>query len=384
MSGTTAHVTLSGHTSWDPAALLRPDLSALWPTPAGSALADVTTKVLPNHGFTGVLVTPSSVDRVTGAATAQPSENRGWTFALPPRGNLSEGDILVNARRPVLLVGTEMNDMQFSHTFTALRPDTDTDALWLWACLNTTAGTEVRAALAISSGSILERVDPTVLPIPNPTPTWAEVRPQVLALQQQSAAPLREMDKGQSWWRREELDPRGNWMQRLSGPNPDEFEQGETVGDLASEVRRGRKPRIAVEHPAAGYLPVTEARNLEGRPPRLYALPEDGVVATPGDVLIPTFRGAIGAALATENCVVGHSLLLVRPQDPSAAPQLVAALNSPTGQRQLRFRSTGITIPQLSVEGLRQFRIPGSHGGLDGNAAVRPTLSELLDRVLWP
>lgn len=383
-AATVARVSLSDYVTWEPASLLRPDLSKLWPRKSIQTLADVTTRVLPTRGFPGAIVSPSGIDRATGTATARHGDGQGWTYALQPHGNLSDGDILIAGSYPVLLVGPEMHEMQFSQMFAALRPETDTDRLWLWACLNTTAGTEVRTALTTSPTQGIRTLDLRNLPIPDPIPTWAEIRPQVLALQQQVLTATGERDRGQSWWRREDLDARGNWMQRLSGPNPDEFEVGEAVGKLASEIRVGRTPGITSELPVQGQLPVVDERNLDGRPSRFFASPDEGILAIEGDLLVPRHRGAIEAKVVTEDCIVGQSLLLLRLHEPSAGPRIIEALNSSTGQRQLRYRSAGITVPQLSTEGLSQFRISQTQDGHRRDSAVgKPPIREALDGMLW-
>jgi hypothetical protein len=340
--------------SWDPALILAPEPTAFWPDSVHETLESLTSKVLATRGFDGPVIRPSDIDVSNGEITVRKSEIREWTFQIGGSG-LREGDLLLTDARPVVYVTDALKGFQFSTHFLALRPREGVDSLWIWACLNSTAGISMRESMR--RGHAFARTDTSLLNVPTPNESWTELRTVVIDLANALNASLRQIDRGNSWWRVTDLPTDGSWAPLMAAQDPSIFEHGVRLGDLAADIRPGRRPREDSESPEGAGLPVWGAAQLRGRPASAHAHSESGVIAKVDDILIQRTGTRGLAAVVTAPCLVDTSLFVVSLIDSASANDVVVALNSVSGQRQRSFRLSGTTIPSLTPSALGEIRL---------------------------
>lgn len=373
------YLNLNDFIDWNPSVLLAPDPGSLWPVEARRTIAELTSKVLPSEGVEGPLISPRDVDFKSGGITVGNSLKTGWTYSLEPNQGLREGDLLVSRDRPSILVTSAVSGLQFSTLFSAIRPRQGVDSLWLWACLNSSFGVAVREAA--TSGGTIPRLDLGRVPIPELMVGWEESRASVAALVNEVSAILATQDRGESWWRSTSLPGGQSWAPLLAAPDPSIFDVGVRLGDLIGSVAVGR--RLGPEPSLPGeLLPVWGIPQLRGRAVTAFAPREAGVIAEADCILIPRTGSRGAAAMVTVPCLADSSLLVVSLSTPSLAPAVVAALNSPAGQRQRAFRTVGSAIPQLQREGLNEMRLELD----DVESLEHPVLEALstrIDRMVW-
>lgn len=367
--------------TWDPAVVLGPDIGTLWPVPAESTLADLTSKVLAQPGFEGPYLRPVDVDSGSGALTIRRTEARGWSFVMGKHG-LREGDLLVSRAHPTVFVTREFSGLQFSTLFSALRAVDGVDPLWLWACLNTSAGSAVRDASSV--GGTVPRLNASAATVPDEPAHWSSIRDSIASLAAAIGANVGIQDGGQSWWRIAHLPSGESWAPLLAAPDPSVFMQGERLGDLAHTIRSGRRPTADNVANAETMLPVWGVPQLHGRQTDRYAPRESGVIASPGDVLLQRTGLKGSATVATQECLADSSLFVVTLRDPDAAPAVASFLNSAAGQRQRAFRVVGTVIPALNRDGTLELRVD-----LDAAVNLAPdetpsSLAHTLDALIWP
>lgn len=369
-------IEVSQLSNWDPALILAPEPSAFWPDSAHETLESLTSKVLPARGFEGPLIRPADIDEFSGEITVRKSEFRDWSYQVGS-GGLREGDLLLADARPVVYVTDALKGFQFSTHFLALRPREGVDSLWIWTCLNSTAGTSMRQSMR--RGHTITRVDPSLLNLPTTDETWSDVRPSLSNMADELNASLRHIDRGNSWWRITDLPRDASWAPLMAAQDPSIFEHGVRLDDLAAEIRSGKRPREGGESSDSVALPVWGVAQLRGRPASAYAPSESGVVARVDDILIQR-TGARGlAAVVTSPCLADMTLFVISLNDPASASAVVAALNSVSGQRQRAFRLSGTHIPSLTRSALCEIRL--DLDGPEQNDATSP-LAERIDALV--
>ena len=364
---------------WDPALILAPDPSDMWPVPVHASLDDLTTKVLPTRSLSGLVVRPADVDAATGSLTAHDRDERGWTYQVD-KENLREGDILITASRPVVYITEALRGLQLSRAFLALRPRVEIDSLWLWACLNSSIGASARS-FSRDSGP-MGAIHPSRIHVPAPPPSWPRLRDSLYEIVLDLSADIEKVDRGRSWWRVTTLIEEQTWSSLMAAPDPSIFDQGERLGDLITSARSGRRPTSERQLSSSLRLPLWGTAQLCGRPVTVYADSESGVLANPGDVLIQS-RGVRGLAIAvTDPCLVDSSLLVASLIDPNRANEVVSALNSVAGQRQRAVRAAGSTVPTLTPASLREIRLHIDESRPARESAPRP-LATRIDELVW-
>lgn len=365
---------------WDPVVLLGPDVGEMWPLPATSTLADLTTKVRAQQGFEGPYLRPLDVESDSGLLKIRRAESRGWSFALGQQG-LRAGDLLVSCGYPTVYVTQDFAGLQFSTLFAALRAVDGVDPLWLWACLNTSAGAAVRAAS--SNGSTIPRLNASRAAVPSEPAHWASVRDSVAGLASAIGANVGMQDGGQSWWRLADLPSGESWAPLLAAPDPDVFMAGERLGDLVDTIRFGRRPETDGVFSADAMLPVWGVPQLQGRGVDRFAPSGTGVIVEPGDVLLQRIGVKGSATVAAQKCLADPSLLVVTLKDPGLASRVASFLNSGPGQRQRAFRTASSSIPELDLKSTLELRVElAASGELPGDES-RSLLAHTLDTLLW-
>ena len=366
--------------SWDPALILAPDPSDMWPVPVHAPLDDLTTKVLPTRGVSGLVVRPADVDVATGLLTAHHRDEQGWTYQLD-KENLREGDLLITPSHPVVYITDALRGLQFSRAFLALRPRVEVDSLWLWACLNSSIGASARS-FSRDSGP-MGAIHASRIHVPAPPISWPMLRDSLYEIALDLSSGIEKIDRGRSWWRVTTLSEEQTWSPLMAAPDPSIFDQGERLGDLITSARSGRRPVSNPEPSSSLMLPLWGTAQLRGRPVTAYADSESGILAKPGDVLIQR-SGVRGLAIAvTEPCLVDSTLLVASLVNPNRAPEVVSALNSVSGQRQRAFRAAGSTTPTLTPASLREIRLHIDESRPAGEPAPQP-LATQIDALVWP
>ena len=373
-------VNLESLDTWDPAQVLAPDFTALWPLEANNTLAELTTKVLPRETVDGTLLRPGDVDKASGVLRMREVSKRGWSF-LVDDVNLRPGDLLVTPDRPVVYVTSEFQGFQFSSSFLALRPALDVDSLWLWACLNSRIGESIRRSS--SSGVFRTHLRPSQIPLPAPTAGWEAIRPLLLELANGISTSVEKVDQGHSWWRVTNLPSEGSWAPLLATEDPSIFDVGIRLGDLADDIQAGQVLKAPDEALSEPFVPVWGPAQLNGNPATDYASADSGVLANEGDVLVQRDGERGKAAEATSQCLVDRTLLKVSLHDRYQAGAVVAALNSAQGQRQRAFRATGTVVRRLSSAALAEIRLSFEMKYLEAPVQSQP-LANLIDELIWP
>ena len=373
-------VNLASLDSWDPAQILAPDFTTLWPLEADSTLADLATKVLPRETVDGTLLRPGDVDKASGVLRMREVSKRGWSF-LVDDVNLRPGDLLVTPNRPVVYVTNDFQGFQFSSSFLALRPALDVDSLWLWACLNSTIGESIRRSS--SSGVFRTHLRPSQIPLPSPPAGWEAVRPVLLELANGISASVEKVDQGHSWWRVTTLPSEESWAPLLAAEDPSIFDVGVRLGDLADDIQAGKRLRAPDEALSESFVPVWGPAQFKGNPATDYASADSGVLANEGDVLVSGVGERGTAAEATGPCLIDQELLKVSLHDRYQAGTVVAALNSAQGQRQRAFRTTGTVVRRLSSAALAEIRLSFERKDLQAPEQSQP-LANVIDELIWP
>jgi len=390
---------LRGARTWSPAALLVPDPATLWPQVRGGLhpLGDLVV-FIPVDGPASpeqAVVTPGVVDPRTGAITGT---RRGFLGPIrrvrQDRGNgLRPGDLLVPQRGlgHVVLVSADLAGFVFSSTFAALRPLPDgPEALWLWAVLNSSAGVAARSRLAEGTGlpelSLSRLLE---LPVPLSPPGWAESRTRVSELQRRSVR-IRPTDAvGQSWWRIAQLPRRRRWDFLLATPRPELLAQGMPLGELAEDIKVGRRINKTLDVSRPGWLPALTAQDLRKHGQRQKWTPElTGLVAEPDDIAVAEVGRRGPATVVRERTVIGAGVIVVRLYDPNLAQPIVTFLNSEAGQSLRALLVSGAAIPHFGPRALRDLRVPqhvlDHPAGLEPAVdAGQPDLATTLDGLLW-
>lgn len=377
-------VSLLERAVWEPSEILTPDPAGLWPQMDTLRLDEIATSVLPTQGTVGPYLRPQDIDSFSGRFAWRLTEQPGWSHSLSAKGNLKIGDLLIAPTGPVILIDREAEHIQFSTGFAAVRPHENVDALWIWACLNSSPGIAVRRATATSNAAGLQRFSPQRCPLPVSGMRWAIVRSEVEALKTSLSEFTASEDKGQSWWRIGKVQPEDNWLRLLVGPDPSVYEVGDALVDYVKSAQAGRRPVATISLPRDGYLPVLEPRQLTGRATEHYAPPELGPVAEPGDIVVISVGSRARSAVVTSRSLVGNNLILLTLEDPTLATRIVDLLNSPAGQRQRAYRSVGTAVAHLTGSALLEFRLPIAAADTEGQSVTPSALAVQLDELLWP
>jgi hypothetical protein len=352
----------------------------LWPVSASRTLAEVTTKVLAQPGFEGPYLRPIDVDGASGMLTIRRSESRGWAFVYGQH-NLREGDLLLSREHPAIYVTQDFAGLQFSTIFAALRAVEGMDSLWLWACLNTSAGAAVRKGASI--GSTVSRLEASAAVVPDAPAYWPLVRHAVASVATTIGANIGTQDGGRSWWRQTVLPHDESWAPLLAAPDPSVFMSGESLADLVQVVRAGRRPVADVMSVSEPRLPVWGVPQLRGREVDQLVPRLSGVLATPGDVLLERMGTKGSAAVVERECIADSSLLVITLRDPSLAPRVVAFLNSGAGQRQRAYRVAGELVPSLSRDAALELRVDFDALHESDDKEPETSLARTLDELLW-
>lgn len=369
---TSAVVSLSGERSWDPAYLTASAFS--WPgdNSRTSALGELAVTLMPD-GWVDQdvpVITPGGLDPVSGGIRRRTWRHRGPVYQVQAsEPGLRPGDLLVpvNPDMPALLVRPDLVGSMASPSFLAIRPNEGL-GLWLWGILNSRSGRTVRSSLvAHALGHTHTRAALLDLQVPLP-PERRERRLQLqedLALIEFQTHRPEEEATG-TWWRTADL--RGSdWQLQLATPNPALLDSGIPLGELCTEIVRGRlAPKEAVmNRPAADHLPLTDISVIGGKPVRRWVPlePKPPIVAHPGDILVAAVGNRPHAFLVTENTAVDRNLWLLRLRDVRYGPGLVRYLNGETGYGARQLYLTGVGVPGLPK----------------GNLMALPVLPEALD-----
>ncbi|MBM7510287.1 hypothetical protein JOE61_004101 [Nocardioides salarius] len=386
----TTVVSLRERPTWDPAALTAEALQ--WPGPSRHTLPlrDLSRSLLADgwveHDVP--VITPASLDPVGGGIRKRSRKYRGAAFQVgsQERG-LRAGDVLVpmNPDLPLLLVRPEHVGSLVSSTFLALRPH-DGLALWIWAVLTSRTGRQFRSHLAVGSAG-RSTTKAALLDLEIPVPPLAEAgatEGRLLAIEQ--GTHREEEEAGGTWWRTADLTT-GDWSIALATPNPDVLDFGIPLGDLCSEIARGRAvPREDYrEAPEPGYLAVTDIAVLGGKPVRRWVPlePRPRVIAHPGDLFVAAVGARPHAVVAIAETAVDRNLFVLRLRDPSLGPAVAHYLNGQTGYGLRQVLLTGDFIPGMRKNNLARLPIPAEALEYTGRAEPLVPLDLQLEHVLW-
>lgn len=379
-------VDLRTEPAWDPAILLRPDLSTFWPYQAAlQALDELTEMFMPRSTSleSEPVVRPNCVDTRTGSITTTRSSTSGrlvLRYGSGP-GRLRPGDVLLplSGVAPCVLISDEHRGMSFTG-FLALRPRDPVPGEWLWAVLSSGRGIAYRRALSAGStgGLRLSQLHDAV--VPSPLPLADGVLGELRRLL--DAAVVRP-SAGGSWWRVARLPRTGDWRWTLASPTPEKLTQGIRLGEIA-EVLAGRAPRITFDNPRPGTMPVYIGPNVGGRAFDRWADPGTLPQVGTGDVLVVEVGTKGRAAVPRQEGLAGKGVLVVRPRRPGLATGLAAYLDGESAQEIRSMLVTGATIPRLTVAALAEFPVPELVTKDDATPASDDLLlADALDRALW-
>lgn len=376
---------------WDPAALLAPPVSELWPSalPLGSvgALATVLSSAVPARPEQAV-VTPGGVSSVTGVVKRTRRDYSGPVRLLgaSPDG-LQLGDVLVPAvpSGPALLLRPHHEGLAFSDGFIALRPNQRWSGTWLWACLSSKSGLAARAAFA--SGSAVARLTAGAL-LRLPVPVPQDVPRAIFELTQLAddiPAATAQPDVAASWWRLNRLPASGDWTAELSLRDPAALLEGTALGELA-EITAGRRPRVVFGAPRPELLPVRQGKSIDGRNPEQWGPAGSAPSVEPGDVLVVEVGLRGRAVVADAEGLAGQGTLLVRPHDKTFSSAIAAHLNSEPALALRASLASGAFLPRLTVTLLRRMPVPATTLAADvagRSVSGQAALGELLEQMLW-
>jgi hypothetical protein len=295
------------------------------------------------------------------------------------------------------LVSEELAGFAFSSSFAALRPLPDgPEALWLWAILNSTAGTAARLRLLEGAEFSKEGAEISTLPlsrllelpVPVSSPSWMDVRGQVLELRQRAALARPEEEIGQSWWRTARLRHRQRWDLVLATPRPELLEQGIPLRELAQHFRAGRRIKKLLEVSRSGWFPALIPEDLRKHgQPRRWTPEVDGVVGRADDIVVTAVGRRGQAAVLRQPTVIDAGLVVIRLFDRNLATRIVDFLISERGQSLRALHVSGASIPHLGLKALQDLRVPQDvferHGQPAPLSESMGKLSTELDRLLW-
>lgn len=373
--------------TWEPAQFLPSAWLAAPPSYGGPAspLADLAT-LLPIRGRAGAredVATPGFVDRDSGAIIKL-RPGRDEPSCLFEDG-LRERDILVPTvgDGPCVLVSDEHRALAFVG-FLPLRASRS-DAASLWALLTCESGARARRAMMEGGiGAHLHSSRLMSLAVPDRPP--AEFNSLMLAhhLPNPAVNPRQQAIR-RSEWGTVQLEA-ADWRRSIAllglehlGPL--------RLGDIATISARPTKVET-VELPMPGHLPVADGRWVaRGARVSRWTLPESkSLLVAPGDVVLSCV-GPFRARVMGEEMALIPNIAKVEPGSDIDGPSLANFLNSETGQVILNQLASGVGLPRLGVQTLRDLPIPS----LDVLRACRPggrptaqSLAQRLEAVLWP
>jgi hypothetical protein len=386
---TSTVVTLGDVPTWDPAALTAAALQwpgdRTWTFPlrelASTLLADGwVERDLP-------VITPTSLDPIGGGVRKRSRKYRGAAFQVRESGRgLRPGDVLVpmTPDLPLLLLTPEHLGSLVSSSFLALRPR-DGLGLWIWGILSSRSGRAFRAHLA--AGAVSRAATKSALldlEIPVPPLAEAGVVDQRLRAIEQSTHREEEEASG-TWWRTADLS-RGDWSIALATPDPEVLEAGIPLGDLCSEIMRGRhfSREVYRDAPGPGLLAVTDIAVLGGKPARRWVpAGQRPVIANPGDVFVAAVGARPHAAVATDTTAVDRNVFLLRPRDRATGPAIVNYLNGQTGYGLRQILLTGDFIPGMRKVALARLPVRQDALNFTGGAEPLVPLDQQLEQALW-
>ncbi len=366
--------------SWDPTNILEPILKPNWPITAEHTLAEITSRVIPVRGYEGPFIKTADIDDVSGAVTIKKIEQRDRVYAVRQPDGLVTGDLILSQKRPALYVTEAFTDLQFSTLFAAIRPLTNVDSLWIWACLNSTIGRKL--LLNSGRGALDHHIQLSEISIPEAKDSWHQTREQVLALAVRISQQLQVIDKGGSWWRKTKLPTDTPWSVLLAVQDPAVLMEGTRFGDLVSTIKTGKRTTPFDGPSGENTLPVWGAPQLRGKKPTDYAEIDSGVLAEPGDILIHRIGLKGLAVVVSDPCLAGSNVMVLKLNEPELNSTVVSAFNSPAGQRQRSYRVTGTVIPMLTKDSLNEIRLDLTVKQ-SIQESVSASLSEQLDELIW-
>lgn len=357
-----AIVSIADATNWDPAVLTAEAL--VWP-PSGYPLIplrEVAIALLADAWSEpgSPVITPASIDRSRGGVRKRDWRYRGSVYQVRARGRgLQPGDVLVpmNPQLPALFVRPEHLGAHVASTFLALRPASG-QALWIWAVLSSESGHVFREQLATTSASTSAH-RAALLDLELPVPLEVDDR-RLSDIQHRT---YREEDEAPAtWWRTVDLATI-EWSLALATPNPELLDDGIPLGDLCSEITKGRR------------VPA----DARGEGPSATPL-----FAEPGDVLVSAIgrRGRARVVIGTEE--VGSNVFRLRLHDLTFGEFVVRHLNSQVGVGLRQILTSGLAAESLSRDRLARLPVPVAtlrDVPADGPAV---SLRQELEQEIWP
>lgn len=385
---TSSTIDLRWHGNWSVGQLLSEDFA--WPAPGPTiALGELVTRIAPDSFAEAntPVITPANVESQSGSVRRRSRRYQGTTYQVG--SEIQPGDLLV-PRTPsgaTLLVSGRLMGAAVSSGFYALRPLSESRALWLWAVLNSRSGLNLRSRIAIGAsskftnlGDLLEMQLPLFAQsrLAAITPTLGEM---------EEGTHLEEEEAPETWWRIAEL--RGaEWRFMLASPHPEALDEGMPLKDYCSQIVEGRPVRdIAIEIEEPGFLPVVDARMLSGGPARRWVPPnlEHLTLVRPGDLCLTSVGPRPHATVLQVEAVAGPTTHVLRLREPSLGPALAKYLNGSRGFAMRRLLTSGATIPRLTRRDLEA--LPVRDDLLDKLGQYDPVQLPIADRLegaLWP
>lgn len=332
------------------------------------------------------VITPGGVDSTTGAVATRRGRaaNRSVLRVGAVDAAAQLGDVLVPqfGDGPCVLIGEQHKALSFVN-FVALRPETRTVGLWLWAVLSATRGQWLRQALAVGTTRRLSLTDLLNSSVPVPPADDDPRYDQISTLH--AGTTVGDSSEGRSWWRVATLPADGEWHRHLVTPTPEMLEHGTPLGQLAV-ILAGRNPALVFESSRPGSLPVLNGRSVDGAHVTRWADPGSTVIAEPGDVAVVEVGVRGRAAIVGERAIAGTGVLLLKPHDRSHGSSLAAYLRSESAQN-LRGTLIAGFIPRLTRSTLRQLPVPDEALAATAHAPAEQDpafpLGEQLERLLW-
>ncbi|WAL71587.1 hypothetical protein OU787_08755 [Kitasatospora sp. YST-16] len=290
----------------------------------------------------------------------------------------------MNPELPLLIVRPDHVGSLVSSAFLALRPR-DGLGPWIWGVLTSRTGRAFRVHLA--TGAIGRATAKTVLlDLMIPIPPLAEVRVvEKRLLRIETATHREEEEASETWWRTADLT-RGEWSIALATPNPDVLDVGIPLGDLCSEITRGRHVSLEEyrDQPGPDLMPLTDIAVLGGKPVRRWVRVEPRtVIAQSADVFVAAVGARPHAMLATETTVVDRNVFVLRLRDQGHGPAIVYYLNGQTGYGLRQVLLTGDFIPGMRKDNLARLPVPPEALDFTGSTEQLVPLDLQLERALW-